>query len=74
MPTPGKTVKFTSSLVVETRDSETQNNETLKETLKETLGDTRDCVKVSKETSGAVIETGKDMETTFSSNPELLLK
>ena len=74
MPTAGKTVKFTSFLVVETKDSETQNNETLKETLNQTLGGAKDPVNVLEETGGAVIETGKDMETSFSSNPELLLK
>ena len=66
----GKVVKFKPCPVVQTKDNETQNNET----LKETGGDVKETGNVSKETEEKVKETVQEMETSYSSAPELLLK
>ena len=73
----GKVVKFKSCPVVQTKDNETQNNETLKETggdVKETGYVSKETGNVSKETEEKVKETVQEMETSYSSAPELLLK
>ena len=70
MPSRGKVVKFMPCSIVQTKDSETQNNET----LKEAVWDVEKTVNVSKETEGMITETGREMEVSDNSAPELLLR
>ena len=70
MPSRGKVVKFMPCSIVQTKDSETQNNET----LKEAVWDVEKTVNVSKETEGMIKETGREMEVSDNSAPELLLR
>ena len=70
MPSRGKVVKFMPCSIVQTKDSETQNNET----LKEAVWDVEKTVNVSKETEGMIKETGREMEMADNSAPELLLR